>query len=154
MKILNLSLLSALCILLASCGSTKNIPYLVDAEQLPEKQLKETAMIYEAKIMPKDILTVTVNTTVPEAAVPFNLPLVGKYRIHQYHPAHFRRRVAELYCRQCREHRISGFGNSSCGWADSRTGAKSYQKQDLSAVSKGRACYQRAFPELQNIRSG
>lgn len=75
MKILNLSLLSALCILLASCGSTKNIPYLVDAEQLPEKQLKETAMIYEAKIMPKDILTVTVNTTVPEAAVPFNLPL-------------------------------------------------------------------------------
>ena len=75
MKILNLSLLSALCILLASCGSTKNIPYLVDAEQLPEKQLKVTAMIYEAKIMPKDILTVTVNTTVPEAAVPFNLPL-------------------------------------------------------------------------------
>ncbi len=75
MKILNLSLLSALCILLASCGSTKNIPYLVDAEQLSEKQLKETAMIYEAKIMPKDILTVTVNTTVPEAAVPFNLPL-------------------------------------------------------------------------------
>lgn len=75
MKILNLSLFSALCLFLASCGSTKNIPYLVDAEQLPEKQLKETAMIYEAKIMPKDILTVTVNTTVPEAAVPFNLPL-------------------------------------------------------------------------------
>src|SRR5574344_1327664 len=77
MKILNLSLLSALCILLASCGSTKNIPYLVDAEQIPEKQLKETAMIYEAKIMPKDILPVTVNTTVPEAAVPFNLPLAA-----------------------------------------------------------------------------
>lgn len=75
MKILNLSLLSVLCIILVSCGSTKNIPYLVDAEQLSEKQLKETAMIYEAKIMPKDILTVTVNTTVPEAAVPFNLPL-------------------------------------------------------------------------------
>jgi len=75
MKLIKLTLFVAAMTALVSCGSTKNIPYLVDAEQLSDKQLQETARIYEAKIMPKDILTVTVNTTVAEAAVPFNLPL-------------------------------------------------------------------------------
>jgi len=75
MKLIKLTFFVAAMTALVSCGSTKNIPYLVDAEQLSDKQLQETARIYEAKIMPKDILTVTVNTTVAEAAVPFNLPL-------------------------------------------------------------------------------
>lgn len=66
-----------ICIWLAltSCGSTKNIPYLVEVEGISKKQWMDSARIYEARIMPKDILTVTVNTIVPEAAVPFNLPL-------------------------------------------------------------------------------
>jgi len=30
-------------------------------------------MLYDARIMPKDVLSITVNTTTPEASVPFNL---------------------------------------------------------------------------------
>ena len=35
--------------------------------------LAESLPMYDAKIMPKDLLTITVNTTDPEAAAPFNL---------------------------------------------------------------------------------
>jgi polysaccharide export outer membrane protein len=62
-----------LALLLASCGSTEKIPYLVKAERLQLYELEQYAKIYEAKIMAKDILTISVNTTVPEAAAPFNL---------------------------------------------------------------------------------
>ena len=36
-------------------------------------KLAESLPMYDAKIMPKDLLTITVNTTDPEAAAPFNL---------------------------------------------------------------------------------
>jgi len=62
-----------LTLLLASCGSTEKIPYLVKAERLQLYELEQYAKIYEAKIMAKDVLTISVNTTVPEAAAPFNL---------------------------------------------------------------------------------
>lgn len=62
-----------LTLLLSSCGSTEKIPYLVKAERLQLYELEQYAKIYEAKIMAKDILTISVNTTVPEAAAPFNL---------------------------------------------------------------------------------
>ena len=35
--------------------------------------MQDTQPMYDAKIMPKDLLTITVNTTDPEAAAPFNL---------------------------------------------------------------------------------
>ncbi|PKP05669.1 MAG: sugar transporter [Bacteroidetes bacterium HGW-Bacteroidetes-5] len=62
-----------LTLLLSSCGSTEKIPYLVKAERLQLYELEQYAKIYEAKIMAKDILTISVNTTVPEAGAPFNL---------------------------------------------------------------------------------
>ena len=58
-------------ILLASCQSYKKVPYLQDAEVINQAQQLET--LYDAKIMPKDLLTIVVSCTNPELAVPFNL---------------------------------------------------------------------------------
>ena len=58
--------------LLISCGSTKNIAYFQNAKYIDYEQSK---YLYDAKIMPKDILTITVTTVNPEAAVPFNLTI-------------------------------------------------------------------------------
>jgi len=61
---------------LASCGSYKKLPYIVDANDLSQEQLLSTASLFEAKIKPKDILSITVNTVTPGTAREFNLPLV------------------------------------------------------------------------------
>lgn len=63
-------------ILLSSCTAYKKIPYVTDAETISTDQFEKVAKNYEAKIMPKDILSITVNTPTREAAVDFNLPLV------------------------------------------------------------------------------
>ena len=56
--------------IISSCGSSEKIAYV----QNPEKMSNVTnQMLFDARIMPKDILTVTVTTVDPEAAVPFNL---------------------------------------------------------------------------------
>jgi len=67
------ALAMAIALTIASCGTPHKIPYMVNAEQIPLYQLEQYATIYEAKIMAKDVLTISVNTTVPEAGAPFNL---------------------------------------------------------------------------------
>ena len=64
-------ILLALPLLMASCTSYRNVPYL----QYPEvvNDYEEILPLYDAKIMPKDLLSITVNTTDPQAAAPFNL---------------------------------------------------------------------------------
>ena len=57
-------------LVLGSCGSTKNVAYFQNADSISYAASK---MLYEAKIMPKDELTITVITTDPKAAMPFNL---------------------------------------------------------------------------------
>lgn len=57
---------------ISSC-SPAPVTYIKNIDNISAEQLKNSAMVYEAKIMPKDILTIAVNTTVPEAAAPFNL---------------------------------------------------------------------------------
>lgn len=71
MKIKSILLMAVCAVVMASCTSYKNVPYLQNAEEI--KALQAEMPLYDAKIMPKDLLTVTVNTTVPEAAAPFNL---------------------------------------------------------------------------------
>ncbi|MBQ0061965.1 MAG: polysaccharide biosynthesis/export family protein [Bacteroidaceae bacterium] len=58
-------------ITLAACTSYKSVPYLQNVEQA--NALKVSNELYDAKIMPKDILTVTVNCSDPTASAPFNL---------------------------------------------------------------------------------
>ena len=57
-------------LMLGSCASSKNVAYFQNADSI---SLAASKMLYDAKIMPKDQLTITVNTTDPEAAKPFNL---------------------------------------------------------------------------------
>lgn len=70
MKKFNYLFLSLLIVFLSGCGSTKNIAYFQNAQYI---DLEQSKFLYDAKIMPKDILTITVTTVNPEAAVPFNL---------------------------------------------------------------------------------
>ena len=71
MKIHSLFIIGLCALLLSGCSSYKHVPYLQDAEVV--SHLQKSLPMYDAKIMPKDLLTITVNTTDPEAAAPFNL---------------------------------------------------------------------------------
>ena len=61
--------LALLC--LASCTSYKNVPYLQNPQVV--NTLPDTLPLYDAQIMPKDLLSITVNTSDPQSAAPFNL---------------------------------------------------------------------------------
>ena len=69
-------------VVFASCTSYKTVPYMLNSEDV---NLDSSAVLYEARIMPKDELTITVNS--PEnsdAVVPFNLvasPALGQGRM-------------------------------------------------------------------------
>lgn len=68
---------------LASCQSYKKVPYLQSYESLTDKNHEEIVInevapqdtLYDARIQPKDLLNVTINTTDPQAAAPFNLTM-------------------------------------------------------------------------------
>lgn len=75
-------LLCGLCFfLLTGCTSYEKIPFLQDVEAVNET--KEIPPLYDAHIMPKDLLTITVNTTDPEAATPFNLTVQSTFTSNQ-----------------------------------------------------------------------
>jgi len=56
----------------SSCNSYKNLPYFNDLGMNTKTNLETN----EVKIKPNDILSITVNSTVPGAATDFNLPVV------------------------------------------------------------------------------
>ena len=61
--------------LFASCQSYKKVPYLQDVKVVEQTAQQEN--LYDAKIMPKDLLTIVVSCTSPELAVPFNLTVAS-----------------------------------------------------------------------------
>ncbi len=63
--------------LLCSCGSVKNVAYLQNSDSI---NLDNSRFLYDARIMPKDQITISVNTTTPEASLPFNLLLQNAYQ--------------------------------------------------------------------------
>lgn len=63
-------------VMTSSCTGYKKIPYIENAATLEQTELAKTALNYEAKVMPSDILLITVSTPTPEAAKDFNLPLI------------------------------------------------------------------------------
>ncbi len=62
-------------LLLSSCYSYRNVPYLTDSDQLAA--LPQDPALYDARIMPKDLLSIVVSSTEPELAAPFNLTTPG-----------------------------------------------------------------------------
>ncbi len=63
-------LILAIVCLLTSCGSSKNVAYFQNRESL---DLAVKGYLVDARIMPKDVLSIVVNTTTPSAAYQFNL---------------------------------------------------------------------------------
>lgn len=69
-KLLIPFVLLAMVMLVGSCGSSKKVAYFQNIDSI---SLAASRGLYDAKIMPKDQLTITVLTTNPEASAPFNL---------------------------------------------------------------------------------
>ena len=72
-----------LLLLLTGCGSVKKTVYFQDIDEGVEQQI---AQQYEVKIHQDDLLSIVVNSTNPELAVPFNSPrlLYHHIGIRQY----------------------------------------------------------------------
>lgn len=76
---------------LTGCQSYKKVPYLQSYESLTDKgyeeivinEVNEQDTLYDAHIQPKDLLSITVNTTDPQAAAPFNLTMQPQTNIAQ-----------------------------------------------------------------------
>ena len=81
MKVFKLLCMIVLTALTGACTSYKKVPYLQNSETVDLSQLPKS--LYDAKIMPKDLLTITVSTTDPQAAVPFNLTIPNAISLSQ-----------------------------------------------------------------------
>ncbi len=65
-------------IMMTSCMSTKKVTYF---QNLDNVDLSKTTGLYDAKIMPKDILSITVHTLTTEASEAFNLKGGSNYLV-------------------------------------------------------------------------
>lgn len=65
--------LSILAIWLTGCTASKNVAYIQGAGEEDMDAYVQSTPLYDARILPKDLLTITVTATDPEAAQPFNL---------------------------------------------------------------------------------
>ena len=71
MKKLSYFFLAAVAVLaVTSCSTPKNVAYIQNSDSI---DYAKSEFLYDARIMPKDILTVTISTVNPEASAPFNL---------------------------------------------------------------------------------
>jgi Periplasmic protein involved in polysaccharide export len=64
-------------LLLTGCGPVKNVAYLQNSDSI---NFDDSRFLYDARIMPKDQITISVNSTTPEASLPFNLLLQNAYQ--------------------------------------------------------------------------
>lgn len=64
------AVLVVLSFLIASCTSYKKVPYLQNSRSIDTSIVTQ---LYDARIQPKDLLTITVSSEDMEAAIPFNL---------------------------------------------------------------------------------
>ena len=62
--------LLAMVVLLNSCGGSKKIVYFQNIDNI---NLDDSEKLHSAKIMPKDMLSITVSTIDPAASAPFNM---------------------------------------------------------------------------------
>ena len=74
MKRFILPLFAAL--ILASCGTQKDVPYFQNSSEV---DFSGSQYLYDARIMPKDQLTITVSCIDDQAAAPFNMTVPTPY---------------------------------------------------------------------------
>ena len=63
-------------LLLSSCGASKNVAYIQNSDDV---NYEKSSFLYDARIMPKDQLTISVNTVDPDVSAPYNLLLQTSY---------------------------------------------------------------------------
>lgn len=73
-KVIYAAIAVALVVLMGSCSSAKKVAYFQNIDVV---DLAASRGLYDAQIMPKDQLTITVVTTDPDAARPFNLTVAS-----------------------------------------------------------------------------
>ncbi len=73
-KILLPFLALAMVMFMDSCQTSKQIPYFQNIDSI---SLAQSKGLYDARIMPKDLLTITVHTSDPMASSPFNLSVAN-----------------------------------------------------------------------------
>ena len=64
----------AIMLVLGSCGSAKQVAYFQNIDSL---NLRASKMLYDARVMPKDQLSIIVKATSEEVAKPFNMSTEG-----------------------------------------------------------------------------
>ncbi len=73
-------LLALPLLLFASCASQKDVPYFQNSKEV---DLSKSQYLYDARIMPKDQLTITVSAADDQAVVPFNMTVPTPYTTNQ-----------------------------------------------------------------------
>jgi polysaccharide export outer membrane protein len=79
-KILVYLTIGIAAVVVSACSSTKQVAYLQNSDEV---SLAQSEYLYDARIMPKDQLTITVSTTNDEAAAPFNMTIATPYTVGQ-----------------------------------------------------------------------
>jgi len=72
MKIKNSFCVLAALLLMTACHTDKEIPYMINADQIPQDVLNSAAKASDPTVMPGDMLMINVASTDPEAVKPFN----------------------------------------------------------------------------------
>lgn len=72
-------LLALPLLLFASCASQKDVPYFQNSKEV---DLSKSQYLYDARIMPKDQLTITVSAADDQAVVPFNMTVPTPYTVN------------------------------------------------------------------------
>ena len=72
MKIKLLLLASSVALILSSCGSSKDIPYMIDAKNLSSEALKNAPQVSDPVLMTGDMLQINVAGADEESVKPFN----------------------------------------------------------------------------------
>lgn len=64
----------AFAFLFIACGSSEKVAYIKNSDQI---DIESNKALFDARIMPKDVLTITVSTINKEASAPFNLTILS-----------------------------------------------------------------------------
>ena len=76
-KLISFIFAMSLILAMTSCNTSKSVAYIQNSDSI---SYDNSRFLYDAKIMPKDQLTISVNTVNPEASLPFNLLLQNAYQ--------------------------------------------------------------------------